>query len=69
MVYMLISRQGRSFLRSGHLFVACAPDNGTIFDVAALTHLQQGLVSPYVASPCAWLIGFVASASDSQDEI
>jgi len=44
-------------------------NNGTIFDVAAQTHLQQGLVSLSVASPCAWLIGLVTSCGDSQDEI
>ena len=70
-VCMLTSRQAISFSRSGHLFVACEPQQRHDIRRSARTHLPLGLVSFYVASPCAWFIGlgFVASAGDSQDEI
>jgi hypothetical protein len=64
-----MSRQGTSFLRSGHWFVACEPQQRHDIRGSAQTHLQYGLVSLYVASPCAWLIRLVASSGDSQDDI
>ena len=42
-VRTLANRQGTSFLRSGHWFVACEPRNGTLFDVAPRPTYNTGL--------------------------
>ncbi len=50
MVRMSAGRQVTSFLRPGHLFVACEPRHRHPIRRCAQTHLEQGLVSLYKGS-------------------